>query len=175
MIVPTVLATIARRSCRLCSASESWPMAISVVVISISSADPRMLVLFPASSAGLHAFVLLRDVLACVICQHRNCDETDHSAGHNVEGDREARSKGGKQRRRDKWRGAAGDDRGQLIAERGAAVAQAGREALCNQRRLGAVTRHRRKQRQCDRDKHQARYLGVQQRKVDEAEDPDKN
>src|ERR1700737_463705 len=33
MTVPTVLATTARRSCRLCSASESWPTAIPVVVI----------------------------------------------------------------------------------------------------------------------------------------------
>ena len=36
MIVPTVLATIARRNCRLCSASESWPMVIPVVVIPIT-------------------------------------------------------------------------------------------------------------------------------------------
>src|SRR6516225_11394092 len=105
MIVPTVLATMARRNCRLCSASESWPMAIPVVVISISSHGPDdagLVVL--ASSADLHAFVLLRDVPARMVCQHRNRDQTDHPAAHDIKGNREARSKSGKQRRRDKWR-----------------------------------------------------------------------
>src|SRR5271157_5635695 len=41
MIVPTVLAIIARRSCRLCSTSESGPAAIPVVVIVFLPAAER--------------------------------------------------------------------------------------------------------------------------------------
>jgi site-specific DNA recombinase len=62
--------------------------------------------------ASLNASVLLRDIPARVVCQHRNCDQTDHSATHDIKGNRKARSKGGKQRRSDKRRRAASDDRG---------------------------------------------------------------
>src|SRR6266446_9255068 len=129
MTVPTVLATTARRSCRLCSASESRSVAISVDVIGFPPWNDPFL-LFPHLRAGLDAFVLLRNVLVRVVRQHRHRDKADHPATEHIEGDREARSKGGEQCRRDKRRGAAGDDRGQLIAERGAAVTQAGRKAL---------------------------------------------
>src|SRR6516162_828430 len=126
IIVPTVLATIARRNCRLCSASESWLIAIPVVVIRFLRGADDARLLSRRLSSGLHAFVLLRNVLVRMVRQHRHRDKADHPAAKNVEGNREARSKSGEQRRRDKRRGAAGDDRGQLITERSAAVTQAG-------------------------------------------------
>ena len=47
-------------------------------------------------------------------------DEADDGAAEDIKSDRQARLKGGKQRRSDKRLGAAGDDRGELISERGA-------------------------------------------------------
>src|ERR1700745_1260989 len=101
-------------------------MAIPVVVIRFLRRTDDARLLSRRLTAGLHAFVLLRNVLVRMVRQHRHRDKADHPTTEHIESNWKARSKGGEQRRRDKRRGAAGDDRGQLIAERGAAVTQAG-------------------------------------------------
>src|SRR6516225_3850973 len=84
IIVPTVLATIARRSCRLCSASESWPIAIPVVVIRFLRGADDARLLSRRLPAGLHAFVFLRNVLVRMVRQHRHRDQADHPATEHV-------------------------------------------------------------------------------------------
>src|SRR5439155_26979853 len=63
-----------------------------------------------------------------VVGQQQDGDEADGPAPENIEGDRRARLKRREQRGCDEWRGTAGDDRSKLVAQRGAAVTQAGRE-----------------------------------------------
>src|SRR5437764_3133877 len=56
------------------------------------------------------------DVLVGVVRQQRGRDDAYDGAAEDIKGDRKARLKGGKQRRSNKRRGAASDDRGKLIA-----------------------------------------------------------
>src|SRR5260370_5149750 len=83
------------------------------------------------------AFVFRGDVLVGVVRQQRRRSDADDPAEKDIEGDRQARVIGGEQCRRDKRRGATRNDRGELVAERGAAVTQPTGEAFRDQRRLG--------------------------------------
>src|SRR5262249_26492229 len=148
---------------RLCTVYRTWP------------GEP------PATSSrsallGRHGalVVLRRDVLAGVVGHQRGRDEADHRAGRDVDRDRVARlvvlvQPGGDQRRR-----SASDDRGELIAERGAAVAQAWRERLGDERGLRAVLHVVRDERENDRDDHQYRDRGVDHAEIDEPEHADR-
>ena len=71
---------------------------------------------------------------------------------------------GGDERRR-----ATGEDRRQLVAEGRAAVADAARERLGDERRLRAIHHVVRQQRQRDGEKHQRRRARVEQAEIDEA------
>ncbi len=82
-----------------------------------------------------------------------------------------AGSVGREQPRRDQRRRAAGDDRGELIADRGAAVAEPRREPLGDERRLRAVHQVVRQQRQRDGEEDERRHARVQQPEIDEAVD----
>src|SRR5271169_1118912 len=138
MIVPTVPATTARRNCRLCSASDRALAVISAVLILFP--PPFALIGYLSSRLSkLDHVVFFRDVLVGVVRQQRCRDDADDGAAEDVKRNRQTRSKGGEQRSRDERRGAAGDDRGELIAERAAAVAQPRGEAFRDQRRFGAV------------------------------------
>ena len=75
----------------------------------------------------------------------------------------------------DQGRGSARDHRCQLIAKRGAAVAQARRERLRDQRRLWPVLHVVRDQRQHDRDEHRRGYRGVHHAEIEEPEQPDRS
>src|SRR6516162_3577407 len=148
-------------------------MAIPVVVIPITPTFG--FVLFGGRPTGPGGVVFFRDVSVGVVRQQRCSDDAEDPAAEDIKGYRKARREGGEQRRRDERRWAAGDDRGELVAERGAAVAQPRCEALCDHRRLWAITRRDRKQRQRDGDKDQAGHLRIEQAEVDEAEDPGKD
>src|SRR5215471_20171809 len=172
MMVPTVLATTARRSYLLCSTSESALEAIWAVVIKFPPFE------IAAGLVGRHLsgpdlVVFLRDVFVGVVGQQRCRDDPDDGAAQDIKRYRKARTKGGQQRRCDKRRGAARDDRGELVAERAAAVAQPGGEAFRYQRCLGAVHRHDRQPRQRDGDEDQCRNSAVEHGKIDEAKDRD--
>src|SRR3984893_12532693 len=114
--------------------------------------------------------VFLRDVLIGVVSQQRCRHNADDGTAEDVKRNRQTRSEGGEQRCRDERRRPAGDDRGQLIAERTAAVAKARREAFCDQRRFGAVQGHDRQPRHGDSEEYQSRHLGVEQREINEPE-----
>ena len=60
----------------------------------------------------------------------------------------------------------------QLVADRAAAIAQAGREAFRDQRGLRTVHQVVRDKRQHDGDEDPARHSGVQQREINEPEHP---
>src|SRR5260370_22821635 len=83
-----------------------------------------------ANTRRLHAGVLLRYFLAGIVRQHRRRDSAYDRGEENVEGNRKARMIGGEQPGRDERRGTACYDRGELVTERFAAVAQAGTEVL---------------------------------------------
>src|SRR5215813_352818 len=70
---------------------------------------------------------------------------------------------------RDKRRWSACDDRGELVAEAGTAVAQPWRERFRDQGCLRAVQIHDGEQGQRDRDKHPNGGSSVEQREVNEA------
>src|SRR3974390_499830 len=114
MIVPTVPATTARRNCRLCSASVRVFGELSVVVIECPSLP--LICRGPNRLPGLKPVVFLRDVLVRVIREQRGRGDADNGASKDIECDREARSESGKQCRSDKWRWAAGNNRGKLVA-----------------------------------------------------------
>src|SRR5580704_4602512 len=66
--------------------------------------------------------VLGRNILAGVIRHEGRRDQADNGARGNENRDRIAAMVSGEQRRRDQWRRAAGDDGGELIAERRTAI-----------------------------------------------------
>src|SRR5580692_6391699 len=74
------------------------------------------------------------DILARVVRHHGGRDQGQDGADKDVEGDRVGRTVLGEQPSGDQRRRASGNDRGELIAERCAAVAQTPRERLCDQR-----------------------------------------
>src|ERR1700758_5594070 len=74
--------------------------------------------LFGGRARRCKPVVFLRDVLVGVIRQQRRRHDAEDPAKKDIEGDRKARIKGGKQRCRDKRRWATGDNRGELVAER---------------------------------------------------------
>src|SRR5207302_7889947 len=125
--------------------------------------------------------VLDRDVLLRPLLDHRRGDERDYRRNQDVNGDGKAglvaadvHSKEGRaaeQRRRNHGRRAAGDDRGELIAERRTTVAQPAGETLRDERRLRSVLHVVWDQGEKDGEEHQGRYLRVQQTEVDEAPD----
>src|SRR5437588_191881 len=125
--------------------------------------------------------VLGRDVGPGPVANRSRGNERDHRADQDVNGDRQAglvaayldaeprragEESGGDQRRR-----TAGDHRGELVTERGAAVAETAGEAPRDQRRLWTVLHVVRDQREQDADEDQPRYTAVQQTEVDEAPD----
>src|SRR5580692_2703973 len=138
MIVPTVPATTARRNCRLCSASERSFAAIPVAVINFPPLDDCRGRLNGSCPNSPDSVVFFRDVLIGVVRQQRCRGDADDGTAEDVKRNRQARSEGGEQGRRDERRRATGNDRRQLIAERAAAVAQARREAFRDQRRFWA-------------------------------------
>src|SRR6516162_11558293 len=154
-----------------CSLAGTLIAANTTAVISsrLSSA------LFGGRPTGSGSVVFLRDVLVGVVSQHPGRDDAEDSTAEDIKGDRKARCEGGEQCRCDERRWTAGDDRGELVAERGAAVAQPRRKAFCDHCRLRAVARRDRKQRQRDGDKDQGRRFRIEQGEVDEAEDPGKD
>src|SRR5207302_2555037 len=125
--------------------------------------------------------VLDRDVLLRPLLDHRCGDERDHGGNQDINGDGKAglvaadvHSKEGsaaEQRRRNHGRWAAGYDRGQLVTERGATVAQPAGETLCDERRLWSVLHVVWDQGEKDGEEHQDSHLRVQQTEVDEAPD----
>ena len=82
-----------------------------------------------AGEVRSHSLVFGRDLLVGVIRQQRGRDDADDRACQDVERDRQRRAIRREQPRRDERRRTAGDDRGKLVAERRAAVAQPRREA----------------------------------------------
>src|SRR5437870_7341982 len=78
--------------------------------------------------------VLALDVLDGVIRHQGGGDQAEHRAGRDVAGDRVGGVVAAEQPGRDQWRRTAGNDRRQLVAERGAAVAQPAGEAFRDQR-----------------------------------------
>src|SRR5579883_2604790 len=102
--------------------------------------------LFPASGVerGRNSQVIARKIAIAQARQQGRRDKADHRAGEDVERDCLARPGGGKNRGRDQRRRSAGEYRGELKPDRGAAVAQARREAFGGQRRHNNQTRDRR-------------------------------
>src|ERR1700737_4269675 len=84
----------------------------------------------------LFLVVFRGDVAVCVIRQQGGCGQADDGTNEDIESDRVAGLESRKQGRCDQRCGAAGEDRGQLIADRGAAVAQPAGEAFCDKCRL---------------------------------------
>src|SRR5437868_590891 len=117
------------------------------------------------------AVILPRHIAVGVVGQQRGRDKADNGAAQNVQGDRITRVIGREQRRRNQRRRPAGNDRGELIAERGAAVAQPRRKALGDHRRLRPVLHIVRDKRQHDREKDEPRHHRVEQREIHKPED----
>src|SRR5436190_20551708 len=108
-------------------------------------------------TARSDAVILPRHIAVGVVRQQRRRDKADNGAGQNVQGDRITRVIGREQRRRNQRRRTAGNDRGELIAERGAAVTQSRRKARGDHCRLRPVLHVVRDQRQHDREKDEPR------------------
>src|SRR5271163_2995662 len=114
--------------------------------------------------------MLLRDVTVREIRHQRRRDDRDDRTEEDIDGDHIARSGRREERGRDERRGAAGDDRSELIADRTTAVAQPRREAFRDQRGLRAVHQVVRHKGQNNAEKYPGRHHRVQHREVDEAE-----
>src|SRR4029077_16078676 len=100
------------------------------------------------ASGNASGVVLGRHVLAGIVLQEIRRDDRDDRGDRNVDRDRRAGFVGGEQRGGDQRRRAAGGDRGELVGDRRAAVAQPRREAFRDQRRLRPVLHVVREQRE---------------------------
>src|SRR6266851_5602815 len=114
-------------------------------------------------------------ILASVIGHHRRRDDGDDCASQDIAGNRVAGAISGEEGGGDERRRATGDDRGELIAERRAAVAQAPGEGFRDQRRLRPVHHVVRDEREHDGDEDQGERAGVEEGEVQEAEDTDRH
>jgi len=118
-------------------------------------------------------FVLIVSRHIPLKCRWHECRRHQaYRASGDVYRDRAARLIVGEECCGDQRRGAAGNHRCQLIAERRTAVAQPGSKRFRDQRGLRPVLHVVRDQRQYDRDEHRGGYRGVYHAKIQEPEQP---
>src|ERR1019366_4012872 len=113
--------------------------------------------------------VLHRDVLAGVVTHERRRHYAHHRASGDVDGNRVAGVIRGEQGCRDKRRRSTSDYGGKLITQRGAAVAQPGREGLGKQCCLRPILHVMRDERQDDCDEHCCWNCSVHHTEIQEA------